>query len=357
MQTFRCPKCRAKVGAYPGSRIFCVCGHEYRAQSPVHYSQPQAASPYNHWFKLHRYAPSNRESWDAKAAKLFMLEWLRGVPRQCCWGNFQPILHDLGQAYDSPEAFAYKSWQWHDAVSKKLGKPRISWGDCLASWWGEVEPSRPNLLITVATGKCLPELEVVRPSLQAYADKIDADLIALVNTTEPWWGFEKFRVQQFVPKYSRTLFVDCDVVISPDCQNLFDVVPESHVGLHDDWPYLPQHDWLKPEVEAVCHSQGWEVNYRETCLNSGVVVCSRDHRIWDRPNDRLPTSFHCAEQIAVEQRVFRQGTPWFPLETKFNTQWWMPDYGKTVGFAAIDHLANSKNKLAGLKCSMKRCGW
>jgi hypothetical protein len=90
--------------------------------------------PYNHWLKLHAYAPEHRDDWDEQAAKRFTLEWLSGVPQQCCWKNFQPILHKLGQDYSSAEAFAYKAWQWHDAVSEKLGKPRITWAECQVIW-------------------------------------------------------------------------------------------------------------------------------------------------------------------------------------------------------------------------------
>jgi hypothetical protein len=238
-------------------------------------------------------------------------------------------------------------------VSAKLGKPRITWTDCQASWWGKVTPTRLNLLITVATGKCLAELEIVRPSLQAYADKINADFIALVNTTEPWWGYEKFRVQHFVPQYERTLFVDSDVVISPDCENLFDIVPESHVGIHDDWKHLPSHEWMQHEKAKVCESQGWTPDQREICLNTGVVVCSRHHLVWDRPGDGLPTNIHCAEQFAFEQQMLRQGVEWCGLDVKYNTQWWMPQYRKLVPHARINHLANSNDKTGDLKNAMK----
>ncbi len=355
MHNFKCPKCKAKVPAYVGSRVFCSCGHQYVADNPS--GDPVNTSPatvYNHWLSLHAYAPEHRSTWNEREAKQFAHNWLKGVPQQCCWKNFQPILHELGQDYSSPEAFAYKSWQWHDAVSEKLANPRITWRDCQASWWGVVQPQRPNLLITVATGRCLAELEIVRPSLEAYADKINADFIALTNTTEPWWGYEKFRVQRFVPQYERTLFVDCDVVISPDCENLFDIVPADRIGIHDDWQYLPSYKWMEREREVVCETQGWIVDPRETCLNTGVVVCSRHHRVWDRPKDGLPTTIHCAEQFAFEQQVFQQGVEWEPLPTTYNTQWWMENYGELVKDAKIDHLANSSNKIQDLQASIRR---
>lgn len=130
--------------------FFCQCGEKWNQDRGSVAEKPEGTSPltlattaaaYNHWRSLHQFAPDNRDSWDSAAAKRFVCTWLKGIPNQgCnCWENFQPILRLLPPAYETPEQFLHRSWMWHDAVSEKIGKPRVSWDDALAKWWFKVE--------------------------------------------------------------------------------------------------------------------------------------------------------------------------------------------------------------------------
>lgn len=142
MHNYRCPKCKTKTHAYQGARVFCVCGHVYRAETPVAWAPVVGpGNAYNHWLSLHAYAPEHRGAWNELKAKKFTLGWLKGIPNQgCdCWENFQPILKAFPPVYDSPEQFLHRSWMWHDAVSEKIGNPRISWDDAWARWWLRIE--------------------------------------------------------------------------------------------------------------------------------------------------------------------------------------------------------------------------
>lgn len=138
---FRCD-CGAKNSAIAGSRVFCKCGKQSTATgSLVPHEEIEAPAVYNHWLPLHEYALANRKAWDPTAAKLFIATWFKGIPNQgCnCWENFQPILGRLPPVCDSPEQFLHRSWMWHEAVSAKIGKPRMSWEDAFAKWWLRVE--------------------------------------------------------------------------------------------------------------------------------------------------------------------------------------------------------------------------
>lgn len=338
----KCPNCKKQIGIA-------------QANTGDHASRQAAPYPMrNHWFPLHEYAPKHAADWDKRSAIEFLNRWSSNIPGGCgCGDDFDELRRTLPPVYRSPKEFAKRAWEWHDAVSRRIGKPRVKWADYLASWWNEVSPVRPNLLITVATGKALEHWSIVRPSFEHYARRINADLIAIVNAREAWWGYEKFRIQQFVPLYERTIFADCDIVITPRCEDLISLVPPHRVGIHDDWKKLPTHSWMEQELRDVCESQKWKPIRRGVCANSGLVVCSRHHRVWQPPAYPLPIQHHCAEQFYVEQNILRRGyeVQWLP--TAMNTQWWMPDYNKLKQNAQIIHLANSPSKVKDLTAAMQ----
>lgn len=204
---------------------------------------------------------------------------------------------------------------------------------------------RDRLVITVATGRIHERLleRDTGPYMQAYADRIGADFVALTGVTQCWWGLEKMRIRPLIEQYERAMFIDADVLIRGGAPDLFNVVPPGHVGMHDDYPHCKAKNglaWLEPARRAMLDSQMVDFYGYPGALNTGVVVTDREQAgIWT-PWQNLadfPRS-HVDEQLWVEWLAWRH--PIFGIPTEFNTQWWFIDFFERAKTAWFVHLAN-----------------
>jgi hypothetical protein len=226
------------------------------------------------------------------------------------------------------------AWLEHERMPVEL-IPEVQWKPVVDA----VAPMRPRLIITIAVGDAFQQmLKYTKPLMEAYADRVNADLVVLTNKTQDWWGLEKFRVHAFAKAYERTLFVDADVFLTPDTPDMFELVPTSHVAMHDDWPHLLSHEWAFEERRNILESQGLSMDFTESTWNTGLVLCDTQHAdLWRPPfKPFLPT--HCAEQFWIEHQA--RPFPFFPLPTELNTQYWMPRFRELVPKAKVIHLAN-----------------
>ena len=141
------------------------------------------------------------------------------------------------------------------------------------------------------------------------------------------WKREKFRAFAIAKSYDRTLFVDSDCLIRNTCPDLFELVPSSHVGLHDDWSHLLHRDWVYPTRKQVFDSQGIVDRVdSQSVYNSGVVICSRaTASVWTPPLKPLPRH-HVAEQFLVERQAMEH--PLYTLPSQLNCQWWFRDFAE-----------------------------
>ena len=200
------------------------------------------------------------------------------------------------------------------------------------------EPTSDLLVITVAVGETFEKLlKMTGPRFRSYAEKCGADYFELTGSTQEWWGLEKFRIYPIAKQYSRTLYLDADAMVFSETPNLFDVVPEGHVAMHDDHPKMPYKEWYGGDRELVCRDHGMEFYEHQIAWNTGVVMCDRESAgIWKPPpNQFQPT--HCYEQIWVE--VQAQQHPFFGLPPQLNWQYWFLDFWEQFADAKLVHLS------------------
>ena len=290
----------------------------------------------NPWIELHQ-----ARDWDLNR----LLQWEQTIPAYgcSCREGYSQIKTEDPPDFLSPMAFFYWSIRIHNAVNRKLGKTELTLGEAL-TLWRNVRPwsGKTKAIVTVATGReFLDLLEITGPTIKAYADRCQADYIALTNATKSWWGLEKFRTRHFVEQYEEVLFVDADCIIKESCPSLFG--QDCDVLIHNDAPYLNSLDWLKSERSDVCEAIGMEYDNSDICLNSGVVYTRKSAAsVWTEPPENIPTS-HCAEQIVVEQQAVRHG--YSKLDSRYNWQFYFKDFYAGLEDAYIIHLATCKNKL------------
>jgi len=276
-----------------------------------------------------------------------------------CKTTADSILDSIPPRYDSPDSWFAWTIEFHNAVNAKLGKPTVSL-DRSRMLWRNQRPStnRQRAIVTVANGTEFVEiLKLTRPAMQAYADRVGADLIDLDNDTEDWGPLEKFRTFHFARQYEQTLFIDADCIITEKCPDFFELYAGADIVAHDDWSFLFKTDWLERERNTVAQRSGLAIEHTAQCLNSGVVLVRQSAAdIWNRPLVDIGTS-HCAEQIYLEHQIANaifSGATFANLDSKANWQWWFSTHNEGrfeagLNDAWIIHFANAPKRYATIK--------
>lgn len=120
------------------------------------------------------------------------------------------------------------------------------------------------------------------PTMQAYADRIDADLIVLRTQAFPQYQlyWEKFQIARLFGKYARVLWLDADIVVRPTAPSIFDQAPADTFGAFDEGKYF--NDRFKElEKDGPFYgimSQRPVVERGFSYFNAGVMLTSRIHQ-------------------------------------------------------------------------------
>jgi hypothetical protein len=183
------------------------------------------------------------------------------------------------------------------------------------------------VVATVAVGPAGRDmLAVTEPLLRAYAGRVGADFVALTGDAPRAPGYplgDKFRLHQLTELWARCLFVDADVVVRRSAPDLFRLVPEGSVGIHDDRPLVDDPGYLFHVLRQTGSPDPTRV------LNSGVVVWDRGTPdVWRPPagaflvDPATGKPHHVAEQCVVQWNIERNNYEIKLLEEKYNYQWW-----------------------------------
>ena len=142
------------------------------------------------------------------------------------------------------------------------------------------------LITTRADAICLDWVELTHPIIRRYADKVGADFIVLdeaVDRNEATGGIGngvyQYRIMEHYnlhEEYDRILHLDTDMLLSPNCPNLFDEVPEDHIGsIYED---LGSRKAQRVQCMLNAQAQYGDIGWRENYINTGVFVTSKMHR-------------------------------------------------------------------------------
>jgi len=187
-----------------------------------------------------------------------------------------------------------------------------------------------HAVVIVSIGKTVFNLAM--PTIEAYCRRYG---LALEVISEPRFRvclegsnyqaeiFEKFRAGEMLAKYDRILRLDCDVLVSCKCPNIFDVVPETHVGVvfEDVGGRAAQR---REQMECVARSFELAPWGSRRYFNSGVVVASQCHREMfmlaedDLHAIRTRDLAGCKEQNLLNLRVRESGFPVYGLDFRYN---------------------------------------
>jgi len=164
----------------------------------------------------------------------------------------------------------------------------------------------------------MAELSV--PLIEAYAKKWLADTYCLSRNCYPQSddGKPHFRIlelYELLDYYDRILNLDVDLVITPNCPNPFDEVPENAIGtvFEDVGPRIPARRKTIQDAQKKFGDIGWKEGY----INDGVSVFSKCHKEIFNPNIPLYTAWG-SDDVHLGYYIHKLGFPIHQLNYKWN---------------------------------------
>tara|TARA_R100000008_G_C3575379_1_gene164894 strand:- start:1051 stop:1755 length:705 start_codon:yes stop_codon:yes gene_type:complete len=151
------------------------------------------------------------------------------------------------------------------------------------------------LITTRADVACIEWAELTHPILRRYADRVGADFMVLdeaVDCKEAVGGIGNGVYQYRIMKhydlhaiYDRILHLDSDMLLTPDCPDLFKEVPYDQIGsIYED---LGSRKHQRVQCMMNAQSQYGDIGWRENYINTGVFVTSKMHRdIYQKINNK-----------------------------------------------------------------------
>jgi len=126
--------------------------------------------------------------------------------------------------------------------------------------------------------------DITHPFLTEYAKQCGADFFILdqppeQDVIEGGKHLPHYRIMKLydiLADYERVLSIDSDILINNGCPNIFDVVPETHIGyvVEDVGTRRGKRIKLIQQIQKAWGNVGWEHGY----MNGGVLVVSKGHR-------------------------------------------------------------------------------
>lgn len=327
------------------------------------------------WPAVHLYPFRNRHDWSPEKARQWVDEWiLWSLPPGCdCSLHWQKTLETFpldDLALSSPELFFDWTVNAHNHVNERLGKHQVPLAQAREIWSriaaaGQVAWFRPvndtvkggnRLVITIATGKAREWLKYTEGPMRAYAAACDADFVVLQNTTQGWWGLEKFRVYEYARAYKQTLFIDADVLVTNiNYQSVFE--DSSHpIHIYDETPDIRSQEWIKPAWDKVLSCrEDYELNgFYGRSFNTGVVYCEQSSAgIWRPPKLPIPV-FHVSEQITIGINLIKFAHAVGDLPANHNLQVWNQSFRELLPSAKFVHLSGLDRKTEQLRAMIDR---
>ncbi len=186
----------------------------------------------------------------------------------------------------------------------------------------------------MAAGNYEPIREIVYPLFEHYAKKCRADFHSIEDIENPQCPvLDKFRVCDFLKDYDRLLFLDGDILIRPDCPDLFKMVPSEWFAAYDEGSQLWSLDNLTERLSAIgklaslwqleqpIFPSTFQLGSPVSYYNSGVFLMHKCHEyVWRKPEiDPLPLpNVPCAEQVYMNWALAQHKTKVYHLPVCFN---------------------------------------
>ncbi|PNU19973.1 hypothetical protein C2E25_09890 [Geothermobacter hydrogeniphilus] len=133
-------------------------------------------------------------------------------------------------------------------------------------------------IVTIAIGTKFQKLaSYTHPFLRSYADKCGAEFIVIdsprLSDRLGLATYERFQLHDLLEDYDRIIYIDSDILVSPDSPDLFELVPAGVMGVSSEEKYSMSGRDKRLTMEIL-----GEVAWKNPYFNAGMMVVGREHR-------------------------------------------------------------------------------
>ena len=176
-------------------------------------------------------------------------------------------------------------------------------------------------LVTRADDNIKEMSDITLPIIKGYADKVGAEFINL-NHEAPFLTeddnphYRILKVLDLFDVYDRIIHVDADILITKECPNILEHVPEDHIGMIYEDKGSRTHN--RRALIANVQQKWGDVGWREGYTNGGFSVWSKEHKnIFLPHNNQYWTSWGSAD-IHISYNIHKYGYKLQELDYKWN---------------------------------------
>lgn len=151
------------------------------------------------------------------------------------------------------------------------------------------------LITTRADSGVQDWIDLTHPIFKQYAERCGADFKVLDHVSDcdvgdGRWHYRIMKHKELHEQYDRILHLDTDMLLAPDCPNLFELVPYDYIGtIFEDVGSRKSH---RHNVIVATQMKFGAVNWRFGYINTGTFLTSRCHSmIYEKINGEYWTEF------------------------------------------------------------------
>lgn len=188
--------------------------------------------------------------------------------------------------------------------------------------------STQRLVVTIAIGDEIASFaKYTLPTIQAYAEKVGADFTLLEETeiSEKFLPtYEKNQIRHYLDSYQNVLYIDADILVTPDAPDLFDLCPADKVGVVSVDQVYAKAD----EEKALLKQELGDIDWVHEYFNAGVMMFSDEHKHMANTTDGIIDKWVAAkakkgikglnDQSVFNYRVNKLEVPLYYLDQSFN---------------------------------------
>lgn len=188
-------------------------------------------------------------------------------------------------------------------------------------------------IFTLAIGDN-PMYKAAIQSFRHYAEKVGADLIVSDSLSYPLdinlpkysansaWS-EKLRIGELLKEYDRVLYLDADILVSPDARNIFEIYSELDTVYMLNEGKEQSRDLEKGLIEEKLGKIDWPYfSGTPVYYNAGVILVSRGCQLFEHANlkelQSICNHIRFYEQTYFNYIMFKNKLKFESLPQKFN---------------------------------------
>ena len=186
--------------------------------------------------------------------------------------------------------------------------------------------TKRKAIVTVLGGDAHKQIfDLTGPRIEEYAKKCDADLIVLEEDKFKEWPMgNKFRISPVLQQYERTLYLDVDVIIKQDAEDIFkdEKIPSDKFAAFNEIHESVRKNQIKKfsdEYYTFCRSQPiLQDTEFDKFFNGGVMLIPKEMAsVYKCPDDPFPAYWY-VDQFLIKYNLDKVKEEAFELDRIWN---------------------------------------